>query len=268
MPDEQEQATAVEAPVEPAQEPSRAATIKKGKADLEALRKEPSPAEKTPDSTATSSADEEAAASTEKTTEAKADKEGSRREQGKGLREQIRKEILSEMQADQQAAQARQQVEQQQREFEDLLTKADEGDYEAKDRVLQILKSTRGMQAAIAQGRTAVVEELGRDLVRAVNGLDGLDESAQAELLKAPSIAEFGKQTFQQGRRIEKAVQEDAIAKLKAENESLKGQLAGNRPSPTATNGTSVTRQGNQRFSSMQEAFNAAAAELNYRPQG
>jgi ribosomal protein L17 len=256
---QQQQPAVADTPAEPTPEPSRSATLKKGKADLEALKKETSPVEKAPDS---------ATPAAETAPKPEAEKEGSRREQGQKLREQVRRELLAEFEADNKARQTRQQAEQQQREWDDLLARADQGDFEAKDRVMEILKGNRGMQAAIAQGRTAVLEELGRDITKAVYGLDGVDEEGQSALLKAPSIADFGKEAFDQGRRIERSVHEGTIATLKAENESLKGQLASRSPSPTATNGTSVTRNGNGRFHSMQDAFAAAAAELNYRPQG
>ncbi len=148
------------------------------------------------------------------------------------------------------------------------MQRADSGDYDAKDRVLSILKSQKGMQAAIMQGRTSVLQDLGRDIIASIHSLDGLDDEGQDALMKAPSVADFGKNAFESGRRIERAIHESTIATLKAENESLKGRLAGNGPSPTPTNGTTATPRGTDgRFHSMHEAFAASAAELGYRPQ-
>ena len=259
-----EQAAAADTPAPSAPEPTSGSQILKDAKD--ALRQsvlESSPAEQAAPDSAAAPTDESAQAPQQE--EKPAEKEGSRREQGQKLREQIRRELEAEYAAKQKAEEQRRQNEEQQKEFEALLAKADAGDWEAKDRVLNILKSNSATSAAIGQGRTAVLEELGRDITAAVYGLDGLDEDGQQALLKAASVADFGKIAFDYGKRLERAVHEDTIATLRAENESLKGRLAGNSPSPTATNGTSVSRGPQTRFASMRDAFAASAAELGYR---
>lgn len=274
MPKTSDQAPAAEAPAPSAPEPARGRAIfESAKAELKSLDQSPSPADKEapepaaapPDSTQAPQAETPAPAEPDKPATTAEKPESSRREGNRALREQIRREIKAEYEADQRAAQQRQQNEQQQREFEDLVARGEAGDFEAKDRVLQILRSQKGMQTAIMQGRTAVLEELGRDITTAIYSLDGLDEEAQAGLMKAPSVADFGKLAFEHGRRIERTVHESTEATLKAEIESLKGRLAGNGPSPTPTNGSQVTRGQPQRFQSMRDAFEASAAELGYR---
>lgn len=262
-----EQAAVAEAPAPSAPEsPPKTGrqVFEKAKAELDTMRKaeRSSPAEsEAPEPATAAPASDAAPPPTDK-------QEGSRREQGARLREQIRREVEAEFQATQQAQRQREVAEQQQKEFDELVARADSGDWEAKDRVLQLLKSQKGMTTAINQGRMAVLAELGQDITKAVYSLEGLDDDAQQALLKAPSVAEFGKSAFEHGRKVEKAIHEGTIATLKAENESLKGRLAGNGPSPTPTNG-SVTSPGKPtKFNSVQEAFAAAAAELNYRPQG
>jgi hypothetical protein len=266
MPKSSEQAVAADTPAPSTPEPSGRQILEQAKADLKNLdRSEPAPAE--------DKAPEPAAPSPEPTQAPKEEDEGSktpkgsRREEGQRLREQIRKEVQAELQAEQQAAERRRQSEQQQQEFDALVAKADAGDWEAKDRVLQILKGNRGMAAAIQQGRTAVIEEIGREITQAIYKLDGADEEAQTALMQAPSVMDFGKTAFEHGRRIERAIHEDTIATLKAENESLKGRLAGSSPSPVATNGTAPSRGENGRFKSMHDAYLAAAADLGYRPK-
>lgn len=261
-----DQAPAAAAPATPAPEPSGSGRkiLEQAKAELKDLStasQGSSPAE--------GQAPEPAAApSTPEAPAPPKEEGGSRREQGQRLREQIRKEVQAEFEANQRAERQRQQNEQQQREFDDLVAKADAGDWEAKDRVLTILKSQKGMQAAIMQGRTAVLDELGRDITQAVYGLDGLDDDGQQALLKAPNVAEFGKQAFEHGRRTERAIHEDTIATLKAEIESLKGRIAGGSPSPLPSNGTAVAPALTGKYKSMRDAFNAAAGELGYRSQG
>lgn len=253
-----EQATVAEAPAPSAPEPSGRAILESAKVELRNLDQGPSPAEPEAPDSAT-------APPPEPPTPAPVEKEGSRREQGTRLREQIRKELEAEY-ADKARAEAqRQQNEKQQREFDELVQRAESGDWEAKDRVLSILKSNRGMQAAIAQGRNAVLEELGRDITKSVYDLEGLDEDGQKALMSAPSVAEFGKSAYDHGRRTERAIHESTIATLKAEIESLKGRIAGTIPSPTATNGSAVGRGQPQVFKTMRDAFAAAAAEHGYR---
>lgn len=255
-----EQASAAAAPATQAPEPSGRKILENAKAELKEIASRPSPAEEsTPES----------AAAPPPEAPAPPKDEGSRRQEGQKLREQIRKEVQAEFEANQRIAEQRRQAEQQQRDFDELLQRADQGDWEAKDRITQILKGNRGMQAAIAQGRNAVLEELGRDITTAVYGLDGLDDDGQQSLLKAPSVAEFGKSAFDHGRRVERAIHESTIATLKAENESLKGRLAGVGPSPTPSNGATTSPRGpTGRFQSMRDAFAASAAELGYRSQG
>jgi hypothetical protein len=255
-----EQASAAAAPAPSAPEPSGRKILEQAKAELKELSKGPPPVEE--------KAPEPAAAPTTPDETQAPQPEGSRREQGQRLREQIRREVRAEFEAEQRAADQRQQNEKQQREFDELVAKADGGDWEAKDRVLTILKSNRGMQAAIMQGRSAVLEELGRDISHAIYSLDGLDDDGQQALMKAPSVAEFGKQAFEHGRRIERTIHEGTIATLKAENESLKGRLAGTGPSPVPTNGSAITRASSGRYQSVRDAFAAAAAEHGYRIQG
>jgi hypothetical protein len=99
------------------------------------------------------------------------------------------------------------------------------------------------------------------------------DQASVAEA-PAPSAPEpssprsSGKVAFEHGRRIERSVHEGTIATLKAENESLKGKLAGNTPSPTATNGSQVSPGRPTKFASMHEAYLAAAAEHGYPTRG
>ncbi len=256
-----EQAPAAATPAVSAPEPSGRKILENAKAELKEIASRPSPAEDTTPESAAAPPTPEAPAP-------EPEAQGTRREQGQKLREQIRKEVAQEFAAKQEADQRQRQSEAQQREFDELIQRADAGDWESKDRVLQILKGNRGMQSAIAEGRNAVLAELGRDITSAIHSLDGLDDDGQGALLKAPSVAEFGKLAFDQGRRIERAIHESTIATLKAENESLKGRLAGNGPSPTPTNGTVVSPRGSDgRFHSMHEAFAASAAELGYRPQ-
>jgi hypothetical protein len=263
-----EQAPAADAPAAPAREPRGRQILEQAKVELkEAQSAAASPAgDKAPEPAAAPEPgpDEHSEAPASD----KDEQRGSRREQGQRLREQIRKELLAEFEAEQRATQQRNQNEQQAREFDELVQRADAGDWEAKDRVLALLKSNRGMQTAIAQGRNSVLEELGRDINVAVYKIDGLDEDGQQALLKAPSVADFGKAAFEQGRKTEKAVHEGTIATLKAENESLKGRLAGNSPSPTGSNGQASTSRPPTRFKSMHDAFAAAQAELGYAGRG
>ena len=268
MPDTpSEQAAVAEAPAPSAPERSSGRKIlDQAKADIKGLSPNgPAPADKdAPDSAAPPTDTTPAPPPAKEEPE----KESSRRSENKDLRERIRKEVRAEFEAEVRSAETRRQHEQQQRDFDELIARADGGDWEAKDRVLQILKGNRGMQAAIQQGRTSVLEELGHDITAAIYGIDGLDDDGQNSLMKAPSVAEFGKLAFSHGRRVEKAIHEDTIATLKAENESLKGRLAGSSPSPTATNGTSSIRAENGRYKTMHDAYLAAAADLGYRPQG
>lgn len=256
-----DQATAAAAPAAPAPEPPKGrAILENAKQELKAIRDQgPPPAEEqTP----------EPAAAPPPDAPVPPKEEGSRRQEGQRLREQIRREVQQEFQAKQEAEARQRQSAQQQREFDELMQRADAGDWDSKERVLSIIKGNRGMQAAIMEGRNTVLAELGRDITSAIYGLE-VDEDGQQALLKAPSVAEFGKTAFDQGRRVERAVHESTIATLKAENESLKGRLAGNGPSPTPTNGSVTSPRGsNGKFRSMREAFEASASELGYRTQG
>lgn len=256
-----DQASAADTPASPAPGPLKGrAILDSAKAELKAIHAQESPpdADQAP----------EAAAAPPTPSDAPAPQPEGTRAENRRLREQIRKEIQTELQAEQRQAEQRRQNEQQQREFDDLISRADAGDWEAKDRVLSILKSQKGMQAAIMQGRSAVLDELGRDITSAVYGLDGLDEEGQQALLKAPSVAEFGKHAYDYGRKAERAIHEHTIATLKAENESLKGRLAGGSPSPLPTNGTAVAPALTGKYKDIRDAFKAASAELGYRPQG
>ncbi len=260
-----EEAPAAAAPATPSPEPAPKgrAILERAKAELKEIANKP-----TQSAPAGEEMAQEPAAAPPSETPSPSEEGPRPKEENKRLREQIRKELLAEFEAEHKAQQQRNQNEQQAREFDELVQRADNGDWEAKDRVLALLKSNRGMQTAIAQGRNAVLEELGRDINVAVYKLDGLDEDGQQALLKAPSVADFGKVAFEQGRKTEKAVHEGTIATLKAENESLKGRLAGNSPSPTGSNGQATSTRPPTRFKSMHDAFAAAQAELGYAGRG
>lgn len=269
MPEPSEQAAVAEAPAPAAPERSTGKQIlEKAKAEIKGLNPDvPAPAEGDAQDSATPPPDT-APAPPPAAEKEQPEQESSRRSANKELRERIRKEVQAEFQAELQAAEAYRESQRKQQEFDALVAKADAGDWEAKDQLVQRLKGDRGMQTAMTQTRNALLAELGNDVKVAIYGLDGLDDDGQTALMKAPSVGEFAKAAFAQGRRIEKALHEGTIATLKAENESLKGRLAGSSPSPTATNGSGGIRAENGRFKSIHDAYMAAAADLGYRPQG
>lgn len=254
--------TPAAAPAAPAQE-SSSSVFDEARAQLAALDR---PAEETSPAAATQEAAPPETPATATETPAPSEEKGSRREQGTQLRDQIRREIDAEYEQKRQADAARQQADAAQRDFETLMTRAEAGDYQAAEQVIGMLRTQRVNTFAEQRGRTGLLQEIGRDVSASITSLDGLDADGRTALMEAPSVAEFGKRAFDHGQRIARGQAEDTIAKLTAENTSLKGKLAASTPSPTASNGTAGAHAGEPtKFKSMRDAYAAAAAELGYR---
>lgn len=168
--------------------------------------------------------------------EPKSNRQAGKEAYERGLREgQERARQTAE--AERTRIQAEQQTQNQTREFEDLLQKAQQGDLTAADRVISLMTSHRATQAAMLQGRNTLLAEMGTQLSQSIATLEGADAETKAALMQAPSVADFGKQAFDHGRRIEKSLWEPEIAKRDATIEQLRGQVASRRPSPESANG-------------------------------
>ena len=236
MADEVAAAPASEAAVEaPASEFSLEAAFKE--ASAQATTDTAPPKADAPDSKATTDAptetDTEQPAGEEP---AKSNRQAGKEAYERGLREG-REAAQREVEHRLAEQQATERVTSQQREFEALLQKAQTGDLAATDQVISLLSSHRATQAALLQGRNALLTEMGAEMTQSISQLDGADADARTALMQAPSVTEFGKRAFDHGRRIEKAAWEPEIAKRDATIEELRGKLAARSPSPESANG-------------------------------
>lgn len=212
-----------------------------------------------PDSTDPSTTTDQTETETPAGEEPKSNRQAGKEAYERGLREG-REAAQRELEATQARAHVEQQTTAQAREFEELLQRAQSGDLQATDRVISLMSSQRATQAALQQGRSAVLQEMGLELAQSINTLEGADADTRTALMQAPSVSDFGKLAFEHGRRLEKATWEPEIAKRDATIEQLRGQLASKSASPESANG--LRSNGATTFDgSWESAFRLAQAQ-------